>query len=179
LALWLIGLGIDLHWNVAHAPRQNGIVKRSQGVGKGWAEVEQCRSPSELQQRLQTLDTIQREAYPVCQGQSRAVAVPELTHSGRPYSRAWECQHWDHRRELQHLAGYAVVGKVDHNGDVSLYHRPPYGGILHRGQRVYVMVDPQRVGWVFADDKGQQLRVQPAVELQAARIQSLTVTKRR
>jgi transposase InsO family protein len=179
LALWLIGLGIDLHWNDAHAPRQNGIVERSQGVGKRWTEVEQCRSPSELQQRLQTMDTIQREAYPVNQGQSRATAFPELTHSGRPYSRAWERQQWDHGRVLQHLAGYAVVRKVDQNGDVSLYHRPHYVGILHRAKRVYVMVDPQRVEWVFTDDKGQQVRVQPAEELQPARIQSLTVTNRR
>jgi transposase len=179
LALWLIGLGIDLHWNDAHAPRQNGIVERSQGLGKRWAEVEQCRSAHELQQHLQTVDAIQREAYPACQGQTRAAAFPKLAHSGRRYSRFWERQHWDHARVLQHLAGYAVVRKVDQNGDVSLYHRPHYVGILHRAKRVYVMLDPQRVEWLFADDKGQQLRVQPAEELQAARIQRLTVTNRR
>jgi hypothetical protein len=77
------------------------------------------------------------------------------------------------------LAGYALVRKVDQNGDVSLYHRPHYVGIWHRAKRVYVMVDPQRVEWIFADDKGQQLRVQPAEELHAARIQSLTVANRR
>jgi hypothetical protein len=179
LALWLLGLGIDLHWNDPHTPSQNGVVERSQRTGKCWAEASQCDSAEELQRRLQEMDAVQRERYPVPGGPSRAAAFPELTHSGRPFSAAWERQHWDHAQVLRHLAGYAVVRKIDKNGDVSLYHRPHYVGILHRGKRVYVMVDPERVEWVFADERGVQLRVQPAEELGAARIRGLTVTNRR
>lgn len=178
LALWLIGLGIDLHWNDAHTPQQNGVVERSQGTGKRWAEPERCATVAELQQRLQEMDRIQREAYPSIAGQSRAAAFPGLTHSGRPYSRAWERGHWEHRRVLTHLAGYAVPRRVDKNGDVWLYHRPHYVGCMHRGKQIYAMVDPERVEWVFADLHGQQLRSQPAEELQAARILGLTVSKR-
>lgn len=179
LALWLIGLGMDLHWNDARTPSQNGVVERSQRTGKCWVEAGQCDTPEQLQRRLQEMDALQRESYPV-QGQaSRAAAFPQLAHSGRPFSAAWERRHWDHARVLHHLAGYAVVRKVDKNGDVSLYHRPHYVGILHRGKSVYVMVDPERVEWVFADEQGQQLRVQPAEELQAARIRGLGVTSRR
>lgn len=68
---------------------------------------------------------------------------------------------------------------MDKNGDVSLYHRPRSVGVLHRGAVVYVTVDPRRVEWVFVDAAGQQLRSQPAEELQAARIRNLTVTNRR
>jgi len=179
LALWLLGLGIDVWWNAPHTPTQNGVVERSQGTGRRWAEPERCATVAELQRRLQALDAVQREAYPSIAGQSRTAAYPGLAHSGRPYSAAWERQQWEHARVLGHLAGYAVPRRVDKNGDVSLYHRPHYVGSLHRGRSVYVMVDPQRVEWVFADAQGRQLRTQPATELAAERIRTLTVTNRR
>jgi hypothetical protein len=179
LALWLIGLGIDMHWNDPHAPEQNGVVERSQGTGKRWAEPGLCDTPEELQGHLQEMDAIQREAYPSIAGQSRAAAFPGLAHSGRPYSAAWERRHWDHGRVLAHLGGYAVPRRVDKNGDVSLYHRPHYVGCMHRGKDLYVMVDPERAEWLFVDRQGRQLRTQPAEELQPERIRSLTVTNRR
>jgi hypothetical protein len=179
LALWLIGLGVDVHWNDPHTPQQNGVVERSQGTGQRWAEPQRCATVAELQQRLQDMDLIQREAYPSIAGQSRTAAFPGLTHSGRRYTEAWERTHWDHRRVLDHLAGYAVPRRVDKNGDVSLYHRPHYVGCMHRGKTIYVMVDPERVEWLFTDLQGRQLRSQPADELQASRIRRLTVTNRR
>lgn len=179
LALWLIGLGIAMHWNDPHAPTHNGVVERSQGTGRRWAEPGQCDSVAELQRRLRAMDAIQRDAYPSIDGRPRATAFPELRHSGRRYTRAWEGRHWAHWRVLEHLAGYAVVRRVDQNGDVSVYHRPHYVGSLHRGKQVYVMVDPVRVQWVFTDVQGRQLRVQPADELTARRIRALTVANRR
>ena len=179
LALWLIGLGVTVHWNDPHAPAQNGVVERSQGTGYRWAEPGRCDSPAELQRRLRAMDAVQRDRYPSINGRSRASAFPGLRHSGRAYTRAWEGRHWDHRRVLGHLAGYAVVRRVDQNGDVSVYHRPHYVGSLHRGQQVYVMVDPVRVQWVFTDVRGRQLPVQPADELTARRIRTLSVANRR
>jgi hypothetical protein len=179
LALWLLGLGIAMHWNDPHSPTQNGVVERSQGTGKRWAEPGRCATAAELQDRLQTMDAIQREQYPSIDGQSRAAAYPGLAHSGRRYTAGWEQRHWDLRPVLDHLAGYVVVRRVDRNGDVSLYHRPRYVGTRHRGQDVYVSVDPNRREWVFAAADGRQLRVQPADELTAARIRGLTVANRR
>jgi hypothetical protein len=105
LALWLLGLGLDLHGNDPRRPQQNGVVERSQGTGKRWAEPGPCDTPEELQRRLDEMDAIQRETYPSIDGHSRAAAFPGLAHSGRPYRRSWERQHWDHRRVLEHLAG--------------------------------------------------------------------------
>ena len=90
LALWLIGLGIDMHWNDPHSPTQNGVVERSQGMSKRWAEPGQCDTPEQLQERLEEMDAIQREEYPSIGGLSRTVAYPGLVHSGRRYSEAWE-----------------------------------------------------------------------------------------
>jgi hypothetical protein len=178
LALWLLGLGLTVHWNDPHTPQQNGVVERSQGTGKRWAEPGQCDSVEELQQHLQEMDAIQRDVYPSIQGQSRSVAFAGLRHSGRPYSRTWERRHWQQQCVLEHLAGYAVRRRVDKNGNVSLYHRPHYVGCMHQRKDIFVMVDPQRVEWLFVDRQGRQLRNQPAEELQTERIRSLTVTNR-
>jgi hypothetical protein len=179
LALWLIGLGVTVHRNDPHAPQQNGVVERSQGTGRRWAEPDQCDTPAELRRRLRAMDAVQRDAYPSVGGRPRTAAFPGLRHSGRAYTRAWEARHWAHRRVLDHLAGYAVVRRVDQNGDAWVYHRPHYVGTVHRGQPVYAMVDPVRVQWVFTDLRGRQLRVQPADELTAPRIRALTVANRR
>ena len=178
LALWLIGCGIDVHYNDPHSPTQNAVVERSQETGQRWADPASCTSPEQLQKNLNEADTIQREVYPSIGGQSRAAAYPGLTHSGRPYSRRWEEEHWDLGRVLEHLAAYVAVRRVDKNGKVSLYHRPYYVGTLHRGKQIYVVVDPERGEWVFADLAGRQLRSVVAEELRAERIRSLTVAKR-
>jgi hypothetical protein len=114
LALWLLGLGIAMHWNDARRPQQNGVVERAQGTGKRWAEPEQCATAAELQRRLQQMDVIQREAYPSIDGQSRVAAFPGLAHSGRRYSVAWERRHWDRRpvgRHQQSLTPLPLVPK--------------------------------------------------------------------
>ena len=41
------------------------------------------------------------------------------------------------------------------------------------------MLDPEVREWVFADDRGQQLRRQPATEISQENILTLTVTRRR
>ena len=55
LALWLLGLGIDVSYNDPHCPTQNGAVENSQGTGKRWAEPKQCASVKALRQGLLSL----------------------------------------------------------------------------------------------------------------------------
>ena len=45
LALWLIGLGVGMHWNNARRPQENGVVERSQGTSARWCEPWTCRDP--------------------------------------------------------------------------------------------------------------------------------------
>ena len=179
LALWLLGLDVVVDPNPPRQPQKNGVVERSQGTGKRWAEPHRCRTPAELQRRLQEMDAIQREAYPSVQGRSRRQAFPGLAHSGRPYSAAWEQRHWSLEQVLTQVAEYAVVRRVDKSGMVSLYNRTRYVGKHHQGKEVYVILDPHRREWLVVDGKGQQLRSQPADELTRERIWSLTVTHRR
>lgn len=179
LALWILGLGVKMHWNRPNQPQENGVVERSQGTAKRWADPAACLSVEALQQELDRMDRIQREAYPAIDGNiSRKQAWPTLAHSGRQYTRAWERRHWDLRRVLHHLSGYAVPRRVDKAGRVTLYNRPHYLGSIHRGQFVHVMLDPDECKWVFADDEGRQLGRLAATYLTKLAISNLTVSRK-
>ena len=179
LALWLIGLGVEVTWNPPRRPQDNGVVERSQGTAKRWAEPHACGSTAELQRRLEEMDGIQRREYPSVRGRSRSEAFPQLAHSGRSYSRAWEHAHWDLAAVAAHLAGYAVRRRVDKSGLVSLYNRNHYVGVIHQRKIVYIMFDPETQEWIFADEEGRELRHQAATEISRETIIGLRITHRR
>lgn len=173
LALWVIGLGVAMHWNRPNRPQENGVVERSQGLAKAWAEPSRCRTVRQFQARINREDRMQRERYPAVRGVPRMVAYPELKHSRRHYSTRWEQRHWNADLVLAHLAGYAVPRDVDRSGKIGHYGRKLYVGRMHHGARVYVQLDPDRTEWVVSDARGQQLRAIPADELSAHAIRTL------
>jgi hypothetical protein len=173
LALWVIGLGIDVLWNDPCRPQQNGVVERSQGTAKRWAEPHACQSPAELQDRLDADDHLQRERYPLAGGRSRWELFPGLTHTGRPYREADEAGGWDLQRVWDHLAGYVVPRRVDGQGKVSVYNRNLYVGVAQAGQQASVQFDPEQGHWLISDSAGRQLRTPPAPEISAASIREL------
>jgi hypothetical protein len=179
LALWLIGLGVDVLWNPPRCPQANGVVERSQGTGKRWADPLTCRDVQELRRRLQEQDAIQRERYPSIRGRSRMEAFPALLHSGRPYRPAEEAARWDLGRVLDHLSGYVLVRRVDRSGTISLYNRNRYIGKALKGLDVYVSLDPIEVEWVYSDGRGTCYRRQKAEELTAERVQRMEVSHHR
>ncbi len=179
LALWLIGLGVDMMWNPPRRPQDNGVVERSQGTGKRWAEPKTCRDPHELQRRLDEMDRIQREVYPSIQGRSRWEAFPELQQPARPYTKAWEKRAWDLELVLAHLADYSVQRRVDRKGQVSLYNRNHYVGKQYSGRDIYVVFDPVDSEWVFTTPEGMHLRHKEAGEISRERIMKLQVSHRR
>jgi hypothetical protein len=179
MALWLIGLGIEVVWIPPGCPQQNGVVERAQGTGQNWAEPHTCRQVAELQQRCDALDRLQRERYPYRGDRSRWQVYPELRHSGRPYRRRAERSLWDVTRAWAAVAQRVAKRQVDCTGSVSLYHRTRYVGKAYSGQVVYVSLDPSGPTWVFANAAGQELRTHAAAELTAERICSLSVAGRK
>lgn len=179
LALWLIGLRIGVQWNPPRTPQDNGVVERSQGTGKRWAEPETCATAEELQHRIEEMDIIQREEYPSVRGGSRLEAFPRLSHAARPYARDREAEHWSLEAVTSHLAGYTIPRRVDRSGTVSVYNRSRYVGVSHQGKMVHVMFDPVAIEWIFADEAGRQLRSLPAPEISRDSIVGLEVTNRR
>ena len=174
LVLWLIGLGIDINWSWPACPQENGVVERSQGTGKRWAEPEQCRTAEELQQHIDEMDRLQREEYP--HGVStRWQLYPELAHSGRRYTRRSECRLWDYQRVLETLAQRVAIHRIDRYGGVSLYHYSRQVGRQYAGQKVCITLDPTGPTWVFRSCEGIQWRTHDAHELTPERILSLNV----
>lgn len=179
LALWVIGLGPAMIWNPPRCPQANGVVERSQGTGKRWAEPGTCRDADELQDRLERQDRIQRERYPSIAGRSRIAAFPALAHSGRAYCPDREEEAWRLEPVLSHLAEDLAVRRVDGSGTVSLYNRSRYVGRGLRGREVYISLDPISVEWVYAGAEGTCYRRQPAEELTAERVRRLEVSHHR
>jgi hypothetical protein len=179
LALWLVGLGVKVIWNPPRRPQANGVVERSQGTGKRWAEPWTCRDGAELRRRLEEQDRIQRELYPRSSGLSRMELFPGLAHTGRPYRPEEEETAWGLGAVLGHLADYVLVRRVDSGGMVSIYNRGRYVGKGLCGQDVYISLDPLAVEWVYASAAGVCYRRQKAEELTAERIRGLDVTRHR
>lgn len=179
LALWVIGLGVEMHWNAPRSPQEDGVVERSQGTSGRWCEPRTCATAAELQGRLDRMDRLHREDYPYREGLSRMAYFPGLAHSGRPYAPGAEGRVWEWSRVAEHLSTYVLVRRVDRSGLVSLYNRGRYVGKIHQGKDVYVMYDPAAGEWFFTDREGRQLRRQPADELSQERVMDLEVTHRR
>lgn len=179
LALWLIGLEIEMIWNPPRQPQCNGVVERSQGVGAAWVEPHTCRSVRELQARLRKMDGIQREEYPHVADKSRMAVYPKLKHPARTYSTAWEKKHWNFSQVAEHLAGYGITRRVDRGGKVSIYERPYYVGARYAGDRVHICFDPEALQWIFSLEDGTEIRSRPAIGITRTRIQRLDVTNRR
>ena len=176
LALWLTGLGIRMIWNPPRQPQKNGVIERSQGTGKRWSDPQQCRTAAELQERLDELDAIHRNEYPVHQGKSRSELFPDLQHSRDFYSAEKEAKLWDWNRVADHLTRYITPHKVDASGQVTIYRRNHYIGKAYTGQTVYNTFDPTTCEWIFRDENGTQIRTRPAYELTAESIRNLQVT---
>src|SRR5262249_21240134 len=123
LALWLVGLGIDLIFNPPRQPQHNGVVEKSQDTGQRWCEPHAGRTAGQLQAQVDEMDCLQREQYPSLQGRSRLQVFPELRSRPRPYTRAWERGAWDLRRARDYLAGFVAVRQASKQGQVSIYAR--------------------------------------------------------
>jgi hypothetical protein len=164
-ALWVLGAGVDLHWNDACCPQQNPKIERSQGTGKRWAEPGRCASVAQLQASLDEADRLQREEYPTAGGPSRLELFPELRHSGRAYTPSGEAREWSLQRVEAHLAGYVAIRKVSSTGRITVYDHDRYLGQQYRGQHVQVQYDPDGHQWLISDQSGRELRRHAAPEI--------------
>jgi hypothetical protein len=178
LALWLIGLDVQVYWNDPRRPQQNGKVERSQGTGKRWAEPQCCRDLPELQRHLDEVDEIQRDRFPVADGWSRRDLFPELEHSGRAYAPTAEGMLWSLTRVTDYLKEFVVPRRVRASGHISMYEQDYYVGTAYRGQVLLAQYDPSDGTWVICDAEGRQLRRHAAREIKAEKIVNLQLYER-
>jgi hypothetical protein len=176
LALWLVGLGLDLIFNPPRQPQYNGVVEKSQDTGQRWCEPHRCATAEELQARLDDMDRLQREEYPNLQGRSRLAVFPELRVPRHPYTEAGEQRAWDLRRAQDYLAGFVAVRQANHQGQVSIYARRVSVGARHRGQPVLVQYGADEQMWLLSDTEGRPLRQVAAPEISRERILALDIS---
>jgi hypothetical protein len=178
-ALWVVGLGIDWHWNDPCCPQQNPKIERSQGTGKRWAEPKRCQSVPELQARINEADRNHREHYRPRGRKSRLELFPELTHSGRPYTRRWEDRHWSMVHVVEHLSEYVATRTVCATGHISVYDHGRYVGKQFIGQTVKVQFDPDAHDWLISDRNDQAIRHHAAPEITREEISKMNFRKPR
>lgn len=178
LALWLIGLGVEVIWNRPRRSQENGVVERTHGVLAPWVEPERCPDAVRLQAHIDWAVQIQRERYPALDGQTRAAVYPELLKVARPYDPATEQDTW----HLDHVRAFLARGlwsrKVSKTGYISLYNWQHSVGRRYAGQTVNVQFDAMQHQWVVSDDHGDELKRFDAPEISQARILALNVTKK-
>ena len=179
LALWLIGLGVNLAWIAPGRPQHNGKVERCNGVAQQWAEPSRCASRTELQEHLHRACLIQREQYPSIAGRPRIEAFPELRRIERPYTSEAEETQWDLARVDGFLSDQVLYRRANARGAIWLYGWGRTLGRAHRGTEVCVRFDRPSRYWVVSNNQGEELKRLPAEELSRERILALEVGRKR
>lgn len=158
LALWLVGLGIDLVFGRPRQSTDNAVVERCHGVLNAWVEPAHCLHLDDLAHKLHAFAQLQRTRYPACQGNTRMHAFPELSHCQRPYHPQHERESWQLQRVLDYVARFTFARKVEKNGRITLMTEEYSLGRIYRYQTVSAALDPTTCQWVIRDRDGTVLK---------------------
>ena len=179
LALWLIGLGVELIWNPPGQPTCNPKVERSNGLTQQWGELHTCTDCKQAARVLAWVGRIQREEYPAIRGRTRMEVFPQLRMPRRVYRRAREKAMWDLSRVDAFLARGCWKRHADRNGTISIYGHCRAAGRAWAHQEVVVRFDASSRCWVISNQDGEVVKQLPANELTREAIMALAVSRRR
>lgn len=175
LALWLVGLGIEVIWNHPYRPQENGVVERAHRTTKTWVEPSTCANLAQLQQRLDRACYLQRVRYPYQDGQSRWHLFHALRFGATPYQSTDEF--WQLSRVDALLAQGLWTRRVDCCGKISIYGRNYSVGCQYARQSVLLRFDANTRAWQVYDERGNCLKSMPSRELSHESIVGLKVTR--
>lgn len=149
MALWLIGLGIDMIWNRPSTPRDNAKVERMQQTTANWAEAKRCQCCAELQQHLDQVALVQRERYAVrrLKGKTRKQCYGALWQNPRRY----HAQCFDADRVYGYLNNVTFMRKVSKNGYFTFYAQSIYVGTRYTGQSLAIRFDAARKQFLLSE----------------------------
>lgn len=177
LALWLIGLGIEVIWNRPRTPKDNAKVERMQATTSRWTEVEQCYSCSELQAKLDKAAVIQREHYQLRRSgqKSRQELYPELWSNSIKYSQTV----FDSSRISTYLTGITFVRKVNKGGVFNFYAQRVYVGHTHQGKTLRLRYDSVNNSFILIDQLNTTIGYIQADNFSAEHVLNLSVCQNR
>lgn len=152
LALWLVGIGIQVIFNRPARPTDNAKVERMQAVTKNWSVPKNCQSVEELQAKLTYNCHLQRACYPLKRKEqkTRIQIFPKLLVLQRTY----EETKFDMQAVWQYLAQGVWRRKVSKKGQIKFYGRRWQVGANLHGQVVDIVLDPTTQLWKVSSKNG-------------------------
>ena len=177
LALWVIGLGIDMIWNPPRSPRCNAKVERMQATTARWVEVKTCRTYGQLQQKLEQAARLQREHYRPRRlgGKSRRQVYGALWQNTRCY----QATSFDVKSVYRYLSKVTFRRKVNKSGFLTFYAQWVYVGTAYKTQTVTIQLNNRKKHFHLCDETGLPLAWFTADNFSAKHIRSLSVCQNR
>jgi transposase InsO family protein len=177
LALWLIGLGIQVIWNRPRRPKENAKVERCNGLIGSWGDPSTCADHATWEAHLGEVVVIQREQYVTRKlGRPRLAAYPELTTNPRPYPEPGTGEPFELERVQQWLAQGRWPRIVSKIGQITFYGKAYRVGRAWAGEQVWLRFDAQTSQWVIEAKDGKELIRHAAEQITSERICNLQVS---
>jgi transposase len=164
LHLWLIALGVSLHFGRHGRPTDQGMTERShqlwdKQVVQGAAFTDWQALYDALYQRRDFLNNI----LPCASLDNRPplAAYPQARHSGRSYRLEWEAEMLDLKRIDVYLGQGRWFRRVGSNGVISLGGTVYYVGTKWKQQQIEIKFDPDTRQFQCFDAAAQLLKTFP------------------
>jgi transposase InsO family protein len=177
LALWLIGVGIEMIWNRPRCPTQNAKVERCNGLIASWGDPATWADAAAWEAHVEALVVCQRERYrPRKLGRPRLGAYPELTQNPRSYPGTGDPEPFELARVQQWLAQRRWPRRVSKIGQITFYGKAHRVGRAWAGETVWLRFDAKTSEWVVEAKDGKELIRHAAEQITTERICQLQVS---
>lgn len=173
MSLWLLAWGITPILNRPRRPQDNAKVESNQGTVSRWAEVYECQSLEQMQERLDGACALQRDHFLVKRigKATRSEVFKDLYTIERPFERAI----FDEQKAYRYLAQAVYPRKVSRVGSTDIYRKSFQVGAAHKGKTVFVKFDPDKIAWCFLDHNGNLIKIIPDPRFSLENLFNLTV----
>lgn len=182
LALWLIGLGIQIIFNRPRRPTDNAKVERMQQTTKNWADITKAANGAALQHQLDEALINQRAYYKVRRlaGKTRLQAFPQIINNPRLYLNdlEFELELFDTTKVYQAIAKWQFVRQLSKSGQFSLYNQIYYVDYKRAKTYVIIKLNIDNLEWTIVDTNGNNLRSIKAKNFDLENILNLTICQR-
>lgn len=160
MTLWLIGMGISVHFNRPRRPTDNASVERMQGISANWAEALKAPHIEILQQRLDAVAFFQRHCFPsrTCGNKTRIQAYPALNQIKRPF----QPQNFNFEQVQDFIQLTNWKRKVGKTGRIQLFNKGLQIGYQYKRQWVVIKYHKQKHVWQCFNSQAQLIKEIPA-----------------
>jgi hypothetical protein len=172
LALWLIGIDIDMIFNKPRCPQANAKVERMQDISARWVDLHKSKNIKQLQENLDREALVQRTLFPVSRlkNQTRITCFPELETSRRIFDENF----FDEKRVYEYLSKKIYVRIVSTAGQITHFGQKVSIGLTYKHQAIEVKLDITKMLWAVYL-RGELIKELKTGNLSKENLQNLTV----